>query len=166
MKTEYVKELRPLLAQYDRVINCTGLGSRYLEDVQDMEVVPVRGQVLRVHAPWVRHGIMAGQAYILPNNEELILGGTSDHMQLNLHPDEEVSQRILRDCVQLLPSLVSAPIKSVQCGLRPYREAIRIEIDPAEPYIIHNYGHGGSGVTLALGSARKIVELIYDSLLK
>lgn len=33
---------------YDVIINCTGLGSRYI--VPDLKVVPIRGQVARVRA--------------------------------------------------------------------------------------------------------------------
>lgn len=36
---------------YDIVINCTGLGAKKL--VNDNDLKPVRGQVIRVEAPWI-----------------------------------------------------------------------------------------------------------------
>lgn len=37
--------------EYDVVINCTGLGAKEL--VNDNEVKPVRGQIIRIEAPWI-----------------------------------------------------------------------------------------------------------------
>jgi D-amino-acid oxidase len=30
---------------------------------------------------------------------------------------------------------------------------VRVEVDPAQPSVVHCYGHGGAGVTLAYGCA-------------
>jgi len=47
-------------------------------------------------------------------------------------------------------------------GLRPYRaEGFRIEHERlAERDIIHNYGHGGAGVTLSWGSADEVLAIL------
>lgn len=39
------------LSDYDVIVNCTGLGS--LELVNDKNMHPIRGQVVRVKAPWL-----------------------------------------------------------------------------------------------------------------
>ena len=36
------------------IVNCTGLGSLHLGDVNDTNVYPVRGQVLVLDAPWIK----------------------------------------------------------------------------------------------------------------
>lgn len=41
---------------YDVIINCSGLGAKKL--VNDNEVKPVRGQVIRVEAPWIYEVIL------------------------------------------------------------------------------------------------------------
>ncbi len=48
------------------------------------------------------------------------------------------------------------------CGLRPIRAevALKRETLGAGRYVIHNYGHGGGGVTLSWGCAQEVVELI------
>ena len=42
------------LGEYDVVVNCLGLGAR--EVVPDASMVPIRGHVIRVCAPWVKAG--------------------------------------------------------------------------------------------------------------
>lgn len=52
---------------YDYVINCTGLGAR--EFVPDKNMYAIKGQVLRVKAPWIKNCIMLDTnevTYILP----------------------------------------------------------------------------------------------------
>jgi D-amino-acid oxidase len=45
-------------------------------------------------------------------------------------------------------------------GLRPGRAEVRLEKELISgKVIIHNYGHGGSGVTLSWGCAEEVVEL-------
>jgi len=48
------------------------------------------------------------------------------------------------------------------CGLRPCREGgVRLEIEPmGTKHIVHNYGHGGCGVTISLGTAEIAANLV------
>ncbi len=66
-----------------------------------------------------------------------------------------------------LTSMLPAPrverervIRTV-AGLRPYRASgYRVEVEAlGDTLLIHNYGHGGAGVTLSWGSAQQAVEL-------
>ena len=52
--------------QYDIIVVCCGIGSRHL--LSDKELTPVRGQVMRVTAPGLKHFIIDDDkdAYILP----------------------------------------------------------------------------------------------------
>lgn len=50
-------------------------------------------------------------------------------------------------------------------GLRPGRPAVRLELTSKQSggkplKIIHNYGHGGCGVTLCAGCAVEAAELV------
>lgn len=49
-------------------------------------------------------------------------------------------------------------------GLRPYRnEGYRVEAERmGSKFLIHNYGHGGAGITLSWGTATQAVELLKD----
>lgn len=55
------------LQAFDLVINCTGLGAHTLVN-NDVHLKPIRGQVLRVRAPWITHAFIdeAAGNYIIP----------------------------------------------------------------------------------------------------
>ena len=50
---------------YDVIINCTGFGARKL--CNDLEMAPLRGQVIRVKAPWIKFALYAdNDTHIIP----------------------------------------------------------------------------------------------------
>ena len=51
-------------------------------------------------------------------------------------------------------------------GLRPYRpEGFRVEAERVgNKLLVHNYGHGGAGITLSWGTASLALDLVRDSL--
>ena len=53
----------------------------------------------------------------------------------------------------------------VDVGLRPYRaQGFRVERQTlADKALIHNYGHGGGGITLSWGTASLAVDLGFDA---
>ena len=60
---------------------------------------------------------------------------------------------------ELFPAIRDAPIEKVWVGLRPGRTPLRLESEVrAGKLVIHNYGHGGSGITLAMGCAEDVVR--------
>jgi glycine/D-amino acid oxidase-like deaminating enzyme len=70
--------------------------------------------------------------------------------------------RSYRDCTPLAPVDVdpSRVIRTV-AGLRPYRRSgfvVRAEA-LGEKRLVHNYGHGGAGITLSWGSSKLATEL-------
>ena len=58
------------------------------------------------------------------------------------------------------PDLSKKNYVGFNTGLRPYRKGgIRIEIEKMDnKSIIHNYGHGGGGVSLFFGSCKQSIE--------
>lgn len=68
--------------------------------------------------------------------------------------------------VRLPPVLVSEErIIRIDVGLRPYRASgFRVERQAlGDKVLVHNYGHGGGGITLSWGTAKMAVDLGYDS---
>ena len=50
-------------------------------------------------------------------------------------------------------------------GLRPGRPEVRLEESepgPSGTRILHDYGHGGAGITLAWGCAQDVVRLVFN----
>lgn len=151
-------------AGYDAVVNCAGLGAREL--VGDGTMVPIRGQVVRVAQVGVHrftlddHG-PGGVTYVVPRANDIILGGVAEEGREQLAPEPATAEAILRRCVVLEPRLEAATVLEHRVGLRPGRPSVRVEREgTAHGLVIHNYGHGGAGVTLSWGCADAVVELL------
>jgi D-amino-acid oxidase len=148
------------LAEIDGlVVNCAGLGARELAG--DASLVPVRGQVVRVRNPGLERFVVDehnpdGLTYVVPRSADCVLGGTAEEGDWELEPRAETSEAIVQRCVALEPRLEGAEVLSEAVGLRPGRPEVRLE---REGDVIHNYGHGGAGVTLSWGCADDVVAL-------
>ena len=146
------------------VVNCTGLASREL--CNDREMKAVRGQILRVERGAIERFVLddfdaRGVTYVIPRSKDCILGGTTDEGAEELVPDEAATRSILARCASIEPQLQQARILSVAVGLRPGRSAVRLEKSTPRPgrTLIHNYGHGGAGLTLSWGCADDVLAL-------
>jgi D-amino-acid oxidase len=154
------------LAQGARVIvNCTGTGARDL--VPDASVTPVRGQAVVVANPgitefFVGTGSDPGDlTYFFPHREVVVLGGTEQPGDCRREPDPATAERIVAACTAVQPALRGARVLGHRVGLRPARPSVRLEAEQlrADLTVIHNYGHGGAGVTLSWGCAADAAAL-------
>ena len=163
-----VARLDDALAAYPIVVNCTGLGARELCDDSDLH--PSRGQVARVRHNGFPRVLLDDVgpnkvAYIVPRIHDIVLGGVDEEHIESTAVDPRQTESILRRCAALAPafaSLTPADVVSVACGLRPVRSSVRLEAEHLgeNRVVIHNYGHGGAGVTLSWGCAREVVDLV------
>jgi D-amino-acid oxidase len=150
----------------DAVVNCTGLAAR--EMAADPGVYPVRGQVVRVANPGLRLSVRdehhpAGRAYVHPRTDDCILGGTLDEHVWDTTVDAATAESIIERCCDLVPALRDAEVLGHAVGLRPGRPAVRLEEDAplgTGARLVHNYGHGGAGMTLSWGCAREVAALL------
>lgn len=168
--------------KYDIIVNCTGIGAEKLM-LSERDMYPVRGQVLRVKAPWMKAFWNFGPAYLIPNVDTLVVGGTAQTGDYSTELSDSDTKEILDKVCAVFPALKDAPVEKVWAGLRPCRESgvrvqgeyldssmpealakyVATEIENKElktPGIImaHCYGHGGCGVTLGMGCANDLVE--------
>ncbi|MEV0238746.1 FAD-dependent oxidoreductase [Streptomyces sp. NPDC050674] len=147
------------------VVNCTGLAAREL--VPDPSVRPVRGQLVVVQNPgidtWLVSTDAAGEhTYMFPQPGGLVLGGTSEEDVWSLEPDPATAEAIVRRCAALRPEIEGARVLAHRVGLRPTRPSVRLEREtlPDGRPLVHNYGHGGAGVTVAWGCAHEAARLV------
>src|SRR5215831_2810669 len=147
------------------LVNCTGLGAREL--VPDPELTPIRGQLVVVSNPGITEfftedtGLSPDLVHIYPQGNTAVLGGQAAPGQASLEPDPDVAAAILLRCRAVEPRLFHARIIGHRVGLRPARPMIRLDAQHvAGTRLIHNYGHGGAGVTLSWGCAREISSMI------
>lgn len=138
------------------VVNATGLGARHFG--ADPSVVPVRGQVVVVEQVGIDRWLLdgSGLTYVVPREREVVLGGTDVEGEWSRTPDPAVAEQILRRAAALVPELEGARVLRHKVGLRPARPEVRLERDGD---VVHCYGHGGAGVTLAWGCAEEVVAL-------
>ena len=152
----------------DLVVAAPGLAARTL--VPDDAVVPVRGQIVRVTNPGLTLSVRdeehpGGRAYVHPRAEDVILGGTLDEGVWDTTPDPREAAAIVARCTDLVPALAHAPVLGTVAGLRPARPTVRLEpgvLADGTP-VVHDYGHGGSGVTLAWGCADEVARWAADA---
>ncbi|KAM3853189.1 D-aspartate oxidase isoform 1-T1 [Vipera latastei] len=164
-----IEDLWELYRDFDIVVNCSGLGSRKLTG--DLDIHPIRGQVLKVHAPWIKHFIRDGDGltYIYPGIHNVTLGGIREKDNWNLSPDPVTSKNIFDRCSTLEPSLRTAENIQVKVGLRPSRSAVRLQKEvlthkSEKLPVVHNYGHGGGGFSIHQGTAKEATWLVKECL--
>jgi D-amino-acid oxidase len=165
--TRRVRSLHELAAGgVDAIVNCSGLAAREL--VGDSSVHPVRGQIARVTNPGLTLSVRdeqhpLGRAYVHPREHDCILGGTLQVDSWDTRVDLDTARSILRRCRDLVPALAEAQVLEHLVGLRPGRPTVRLEEETAVgagPRVVHNYGHGGSGVTIGWGCADDVATLL------
>jgi D-amino-acid oxidase len=153
-----VSELAPV------VVNCTGLGARELAG--DDSVRPVRGQLVVVRNPglahfFAEHDETPTPTYLLPHGDRLVLGGSIEDGRNDTRPDAAVARDIIRRCARIAPAVADAELLGYRVGLRPTRPIVRLEKEESDSgYVIHNYGHGGAGVTVSWGCAVDVLARV------
>ena len=157
---DQVLELGP-----DVVINAAGLAAGEL--VGDTSTFPVRGQIVRVANPGLSLSVRdehhpGGRAYVHPRLEDCILGGTLEVGEWDTTPNADETAAILARCADIVPALAGAQVIESIVGLRPGRREIRLEVDRSllPVPVVHDYGHGGSGVTVGWGCAADAAALV------
>ncbi len=184
----FLKDLEPEIKQefdVDLIVNCTGMGS--VELANDSYLSPHRGALIRVTndgstTPHITtaHCMMfdkyqgnQNMIFIVPRGKNmLLLGGLVEpdewSIEINLK-NYSLIKDMLNRCIEFLPILKDVKLDSsepVRVGLRPYRRyQVCLEQEPGTS-IIHNYGHGGAGVTYSWGCAEEVVSLAKEVLAK
>lgn len=176
----------------DTLINCTGLGSATVCPDED-SLVGGRGVTLRFDRktatrraslyqsqygeideatakdavvmtsdqPWARDETMP--CYLIPRGDILVVGGTMLKGDTETGIRENEERALLENAHRLgIDTETVSPVHQ-WTGFRPYRPAVRCEIDEQcsnDIKVLHNYGHGGSGWTINIGTAKECVDLL------
>jgi D-amino-acid oxidase len=166
LRTRRYASTAEALAEAPTVVNCPGAGARRL--LGDPGVTAVRGQIVVVANPGVTEFFCddtpdaADLVYFYPHGDTVVLGGTAEPDDWSLLPDPATTVAILRRCAAVEPLLRDATVLDNRVGLRPVRRPeVRLEAeDTPHGRLLHNYGHGGGGVTVSWGCAREVVRLL------
>ncbi|XP_065082190.1 D-aspartate oxidase [Ochlerotatus camptorhynchus] len=164
--SQKIDSFQEVAGKYDVVVNCTGMGAKKL--CTDFKLVPIRGQVIKVKAPWVKTAFYADyDTYIIPGIQGVTLGGCRNYDSYNEEVCRHDTAAIRERCEALLPSLKGAPVIREAVGLRPHRDPVRVEpevvgVTGRYVKVVHNYGHGGYGVTTSPGTAIYATKLVME----
>jgi D-amino-acid oxidase len=148
------------------VVNCAGLGARELAG--DPTVRPVRGQHVVLSNPGLDELLMEltmGPEWTsyFPHSRRVVCGGISVPDSWDTAVDPAVTERILARCRKIEPRLADAEVLETVVGLRPDRPAVRVDAERiGATRVVHNYGHGGTGVSLSWGCAREAAALAVE----
>jgi D-amino-acid oxidase len=142
------------------------MGARAL--ASDDKLCPVRGQHLVITNPGISQftevdtGASPNLIAIYAHEEHLLLGGTAEPGRWDREPSPQTAAAILARCAALELRLRAAEVIGHRVALRPMRNEVRLEeqTGTGRARLIHNYGHGGAGVSLAWGCANEVATLI------
>ncbi|MEV0415565.1 FAD-dependent oxidoreductase [Streptomyces sp. NPDC050448] len=105
-----------------------------------------------------------GYTHIHPRDTDVVLGGTFDEGSWDTTADPAVARAIIARCTVHVPELRDAETIGHPVGLRPVSEGgIRLEAGTRSlpgTLLVHNYGHGGAGVTVSWGCAAIATALV------
>ncbi|KAJ4371411.1 hypothetical protein N0V83_004628 [Neocucurbitaria cava] len=154
----------------DVLVNATGYGSKFLEDIQDQDVQLVRGQTLHVKSNYDKIYMRHGKDYtyaISRLDGTCILGGIKQYGQTEKEVDMDIQQDIIRRVHTDLPDVFPAALKDYDVighnvGIRPARATgLRVgkEVMAGEK-VVHAYGVAGGGYVFSFGVARAARDLV------
>ncbi|KAK1868385.1 hypothetical protein I4F81_010874 [Pyropia yezoensis] len=168
------------LAPPSVIVNCTGLGAVAL--VGDTTLTPARGVTVVVEPSSPVSGFVSETptgdgrelAYILNRGpKRLTVGGTYHEGDWSRSAPAVEVKALLDRAAAVVPAVTGAKVLRQWVGLRPARAAgIRLESEWVPPaggtgdardqggVVVHNYGHGGGGVTVCWGCAKEAVRLV------
>ena len=146
----------------DLVVNCTGIGARRLgadgtlRALLGQTVVVAPGEV-DMRRMFGDERDLAAMLYVIPRRTEVVIGGCALLFAGDVPPPPDPALRKAFLGRARAAGFRHGPVLRDAVGLRPVRPEVRLE---REGRIIHHYGHGGAGYTLARGSAEEVVSLV------
>ena len=148
------------------VVNCAGPDAGELAG--DPSIRPVAGDLLIAPNPGITTFFVEQDddtdvvsTYVLPHGDRVILGGSRRPPGASAERVAAILDEIWQRGVAMNPALSAVRPDEHRWGLRPVRPRVRLDAERHDgTLIVHNYGHGGAGVTLSWGCADDVLEIV------
>ncbi len=164
------------------VFNCSGDGSRELFGDESMKAikghildVPYDGEAPLPFSYTYTPTDYGHYAYMYPRTDSVLFGGSylegdivdgewrgESPTEPTTIDGETIPERLYTVNADIMSEYIDVDRDDIHAkhGFRPYRpDGVRVE---REHGVVHNYGHGGSGVSMSWLSARKAVGYVED----
>ncbi|PAV77312.1 hypothetical protein WR25_21115 isoform B [Diploscapter pachys] len=149
------------------VVNCGGFNGGELAGDDAGNMIPIRGVLLKMDASWHKHFLYLDYTTITIPTIDTVYVGTVKQEGVDgpMHILPEDVEDVWRRYEPIQPALRRARQIGHFVGIRPGRKQIRVEAEDrttksGKKYrLVHNYGHGGNGFTLAYGSGLHAAHL-------
>ena len=153
----------------DKIIICNGAWAKNLFPMDEVEIQPVRGQMLlfRPAEKILNRIILKQKSYLIPRQDgHLLCGSTIEHVGFENEITQAARHSLHTAANQLVPALSSlSPIKQWS-ALRPGTKRVAPYIceHPTISGLYLNSGHYRYGIIMSIASARIMSGLITNSL--
>lgn len=173
------------------LVNCTGMGASKLAGDTDLQGgrgvtlqfdrnaqrrLPVREGQFGQHRfdavlgcedpPWSPNKNFP--TYLIPRGDVIVVGGSFLLGDTENGIRDTEREHLLRTAERFGIDTTASPPLREWTGFRPWRPTLRCELDPnyasTSFQVCHNYGHGGSGWTINVGTAKECATLMLKSL--
>jgi len=167
IESRKIANFQEALEKYRVVVNCTGFGAKEL--CQDKALYLVYEQMVKIR------GIIGDDVlvvwdtpqntYVIPQGFYTMLGGTYSVDAAQAMPEEQEVMAIIARSNALSPSFRITKEDIIRLSRKPHprRAGVRLELEKIDgSCVIHNYGQGSSGYSVAYGCAGEVVRLTKD----
>jgi glycine oxidase len=149
----------------DRVVFCSGAWTSELLPKQEMQIEPVKGQMIVFDTPvgLVNRVVLSDGRYVIPRRDgKVVVGSTLEYCGFDKTTDDEARSSLFESALSLYPALEHCPVIHQWAGLRPGSPQGIPRIGHLSGYenVFVNAGHFRNGLVLAPASVELLCDIV------
>ncbi len=125
----------------------------------DVPVFPVKGQILKVKGFPPRRVIYSSLAYVIPKEDYILIGATSEDKGFDTRPTLEGVKSLVDGALALAPDMGDVELLGVKVGFRPGTPDEAPIFDLGDNYALLS-GHYRNGILWAPASAKMVADFV------
>ena len=103
-----------------RIVLAAGAWSAAIDGLpRRIPVRPLKGQMLAVAGPPLRHAVMGDDVYLVPRDGEIAIGATVEEAGFDVTIDPNAIERLRQAAIRVCPALRDAAVLRTWAGIRP-----------------------------------------------